>query len=103
VASAIFLLAAIILHVKFYFSVTHLIFMLLKNDEIATVGEPGYGPIFGRESDIQIYDKTIFSNNHNCLSSYERVEVNGISHRELLLGGREDDLEEYKVFKVEFE
>jgi hypothetical protein len=74
--------------------------MPLKKDAIATVSEPAYGPIFGRESDIRVCDKTIFSNHHIYVASYERVEVNGVPTRELLLGGIEDDLEEYEVFDI---
>jgi hypothetical protein len=77
---------------SFIFSVTHLVCMPLKKESIATVNEPAYGPIFGRENDIRVCEKSIFSNHHIYVASYERVEVKGIPTRELLIGGIEDDL-----------
>jgi hypothetical protein len=64
--------------------------MPLKKDAIATESEPAYGPNFG--SDIWVSDTHIFSNHHIYMASYERVDVEGVLTRELLLGGIQDDL-----------
>jgi hypothetical protein len=66
--------------------------MPLKEDAIATLSEPAYGPIFGMGSDIRVCDRSIYSHHHVYLASYERIEVMGVSTRGLLLGGIQDDL-----------
>lgn len=85
---------------SFIFSIDRSLAMPLKEGRVATLNEYDYGPIFGYENDIRIDGKTVSSNYHVLNSTYQRVEVEGVPNKEVLMGGPSDELADYQVFKI---
>lgn len=76
----------------FLFSATRRLCMPLKPGRRGTLCDPTFGPMFGSDSDLRVDERGVFSNYHIYLSSFEKVEVEGVSQRALMLGGVEDKL-----------
>ena len=87
---------------SFIFSVNRERVMPLKPGRTATQNEYSYGPVFGSENDIRVDRDSVSTNYHVLKATYQRVEVEGVPNKEVLMGGMLEDLVEYEVFEVGF-
>jgi hypothetical protein len=89
---------------SFIFSVNRRVYMPLKKGKRATQNDSAYGPVFGSDNDIRVDDNTVYTNYHVYLNSFEKLEIEGVPTRQIMLGEDvEDTLLEYEVFTVQFE